>query len=156
MWSVSWYVICHKSVPSNTRFFPSVFAAGNSTSEPILFSSQHAPFLFLWSIFYYIMLNQLVNLTSVFVMLFVKCFLSHMLFINRNLPAKWDELFIWEKTSHQSEIPVLWKWDPCQLGEFIFILLDFDFSIEFFYNVRFSLCWDVFSAYKQPLTSLMD
>ena len=116
MWSVSWYVICHKSAPSNTRFFPSVFAAGNSTSEPILFSSQHAPFLFLWSIFYYIMLNQLVNLTSVFVMLFVKCFfaicnlfksITHALYkqkppckvgwvvyMGKNFPPKWDPGFM--------------------------------------------------------------
>ena len=44
-----------------------------------------------------------------------------MLFINKNVPAKRDETFMWEKTPHQSEIPVLWKYDPCEVEELIFM-----------------------------------
>ena len=36
----------------------------------------------------------------------------NMLFVNQHVTAKWVDMFIWEKTPHQSETPVLWKWDP--------------------------------------------
>ena len=44
-------VIYHKRTPSKARFFPlSLLQKVTSTSEPILFSLQHAPFLSLWNI----------------------------------------------------------------------------------------------------------
>ena len=48
---VSWDAIYHKSTPSKTHFFPlSLLQKVTFTSESILFSLQHTPFLSLWNI----------------------------------------------------------------------------------------------------------
>ena len=118
MWSVRWDVIYHKKARSNTRFFPLSLLneVTNSASEPILFSCQHALFPFLWTILYYIMLNQPVNLASVFITLLVECFfpmcnlfksITHALYVKKspwkvernvymvkNFPPKWDPSFM--------------------------------------------------------------
>ena len=90
--------IYHKIAPSKTCFFPLfLLQKVTSTSEPILFSLQHAQFLFLRTIFYWILLNQLINLTllhfssSVFLQ---SLKISYMHFINKTVPAKRDETFI--------------------------------------------------------------
>ena len=94
-------------------------------------------YYFLWTI-----TQPAYKLTSIFITLFGECFsaffknITHAFYKQKCPCRKRDETFIWEKTSHQSEIPVLWKWNPCYVGEFIFISTDFDFSIEFFYKVR--------------------
>ena len=83
-------VIYHKRTPSKTRFFPlSLLQKVTSTSEPILFSLQHACTIFVFMKYFTISSKycSTINLTSVSITLFVGCLYG-------------------EKTSHQSEIPV--------------------------------------------------
>ena len=117
LWLVRWNLICPKSTPYKARLslylrYRKLFLLLKPYSQHVL---QHAPFLFLWIIFYLIL-----DLTSVFITLFTKWFFTvfkninlNMLFVNKHVPAKRVEMCRWgKKTSHQSEIPVLWKWDP--------------------------------------------
>ena len=104
MWFVRWDLIYHKSVPSNTRFFPFIFATENYFHfwVHIIFIAACTIFVFMnyFTIFYELLLNQLINLTS-----FLLCFslnvfphslkISHMHFISKNIPAKRNETFIW-------------------------------------------------------------
>ena len=130
-------------------FFPFIFLQKVTfTSERILFSSQHAPFLSSWNILLLfvnycstgslIWLSFLLRFSLNAFLQFLK--ISHMHFINKNVPAKWDETFIWGKSSHQSEIPVFWTVG----GIIYFHITDFDFSIELFHKVR--------SRLTEPLT----
>ena len=83
-------VIYHKRTPSKARFFPlSLLQKVTSTSEPILFSLQHACTIFVFMKYFTISSKycSTSNLTSVSITLFVGCLYG-------------------EKTSHQSEIPV--------------------------------------------------
>ena len=67
----------------------------------------------------YFLLNigqKLINLTSVFITLLVKCFStvfkninSNILFITKNVPANRDEMFIWEKNVPRKRDPGFMK-----------------------------------------------
>ena len=103
LWFVRWNLIYPKSTPSKARFFlylryRKLFLLLKPYFQHLL---QHAPFLFLWIIFYLILV---IHLTSVFITLFAKCFSAvfkninlNMLFANKHIPAKQVEMFIWEK-----------------------------------------------------------
>ena len=121
MWFVSWGIIYQKSAPSKTRFFPlSLLQKVNSTSELILFSSLHAPFLSVWTILLFFMtyystssLIWLPFLLRFSLNAFLHSFkISHMHFISKarlnvymrkNRPAKARSRF------YESAIPVRWE-----------------------------------------------
>ena len=98
-----------------------------ATSESILSLTcvaQHATFLILWIIFswsiFWNIAQQLIISSSVFITLFIECFflqslkkISRMLFMDKNVPAKWALTFMWEKHPtkaksrvYEVEIPV--------------------------------------------------
>ena len=62
LWIVSRNIACNKSTLSKTHFSSlKKLQEVTSTSEPILFSSQHAPFLFIWITFNYMLFNSSLN-----------------------------------------------------------------------------------------------
>ena len=161
MWFVSWDVIYHKSTPSKTRFFPlSLLQKVTSTSEPILFSSQQAPFLSLWNIFLFFMDYYS---TSSFIWLpFLLRFLlnaflqylkiSHMHFINKNGPAKRDETFIWGKKVSPKQDPGFMNVGSLLGGRIYFHINRFWFYNRILLQSEISLNRDIVSPYKHPLS----
>ena len=123
LWFVRWNLIYPKSTPSKARFFlylryRKLVLLLKPYFQHLL---QHAPFLFLWIIFYLILV---IHLTSVFITLFAKCFSAvvkninlNMFFVNKHVPAKWVEMVIWEKKRstkarsrfYESGIPGRWE-----------------------------------------------
>ena len=78
MWFLNWDVIYLKSTPSKTRFFRFIFTTESYFHflARIVFIAKWTIFVFMkyFTIFHELLLNQLVNLTSVSITLFVKCF----------------------------------------------------------------------------------
>ena len=126
MWFVSWYIIYPKSAPSNTSFFPLIFATESYfTSESILFfiaACTIFAFMNYFTIFYGLLLNQLINLTSVFIMLFGECFSTFFKYIlhafykqKRPCKARWSVYMGIKRPAkarsrfYESEISVRWE-----------------------------------------------
>ena len=97
----------------------------NSTSEPILFSSQHAPFLFLWTIFllynaqparkfdfciyyafgqcFFVICNLFKSITHAFYKQKPPCKVRRNVYMGKKVPIKARSQF------YASGIPVMWE-----------------------------------------------
>ena len=86
----------------------------------MLLLPQHAPFCTKYST------TSSLNLTSVFVILFVECCseifqkITHA-FYNQKHPCKGRRNVYYGKKGPPKRDPGLSKWDPCMMGEFILI-----------------------------------
>ena len=139
LWLLSWDVIFHKSTQSKIFFFlSSLLPEFTSTYfQPILFSSCVAASMHHFCFYELFILNigqQPINLTSVFIKLLVECFsaifknIAHALY-KQKLSAKWDEMFICEKT-----VPP--KWGPSfrKEGSLLSVRIFFHINRIWFFN----------------------
>ena len=136
----------------------------NSNSEPIFFSSQHAPFLFLWTICWLFNAQPAPKCDFCFYYAFCQCIfvicnlsksITHAIY-KQKPPCKVIRNVYMGKKFPSKRDPGFMKVESLLGGRIYFHINRFWYLIEFVYKARLSLCRDVFSPYKHPLTRLMD